>query len=130
MDPASLSREIRGVHENLGDFTKWTDYELLGSQSVTVVEGRSAAARLSGEYRVSFEVGAVEPPGARSTSGTIVLRTVVLERITRDPQGAERVDELYSTAMQLHSGKLLTVGAAQSPESRKALFLTIKARTE
>lgn len=130
MDPASLSREIRGVHENLGDFTKWTDYELLGSQSVTVVEGHAVAARLSAEYRVQFEVESVEAPNARSPAGTIILKSLVLERVTRDAAGAERVDELYSTAMQLHAGKLLTVGAAQSPESRKALFLTIKARPE
>lgn len=130
MDPAALSREIRGVHENLGDFTKWTDYELLGSQSVTVVEGHPVTARLSGEYRVQFEVESVEAPSARAPAGIIVLKSLVLERVTRDPAGAEHVDPLYSTAMQLHAGKLLTVGAAQSPESRKAIFLTIKARPE
>jgi hypothetical protein len=130
MDPSTLSREIRGVHENLGDFTKWTNYELLGSQSVTVVEGHGATARLSDQYRVAVEVESVLAPSARSPVGVVVLKSLVLERLSRDAHGADRVEELYSTAMQLHAGKLLTVGAAQSPESRKAIFLTVKARPE
>jgi len=130
MDPANLSREIRGVHENLGDFTKWTNYELLGSQSVTVIEGHGATARLSDQYRVVVAVESVVAPSARAPVGVVVLKSLVLERVTRDAQGADKVEELYSTAMQLPAGKLLTVGAAQSPESRKAIFLTVKARPE
>jgi hypothetical protein len=87
-------------------------------------------ARLSEDYRVVFQVDAVEAPTARAPEGIVVLRRLVLERVRRDPSGAERADEVYATALQLHAGRLLTVGAAQSPESRQALFLTIKARPE
>jgi hypothetical protein len=58
----------------------------------------------------------------------ITLRSLVLQKVVRLDGGGERVDDLYSTAIKLHAGKLLMVGAARSPESRKALFLTIKAR--
>jgi hypothetical protein len=126
--PREISREIRGVSEALGDFTKWTDYSLLGSQSVTGIEGRSVTARLSEEYRVTLEVESVQPPTARAPQGMITLRSLVLQKVVRLDGGGERVDDLYSTAIKLHAGKLLMVGAARSPESRKALFLTIKAR--
>jgi hypothetical protein len=126
--PREISREVRGVGETLGDFTKWTSYELLGSQSVTGVEGHPVTARISGEYRVSFEVGGLEPPSAKAPQGMITFKTLVLQRVSRTPAGEEKADDLYSTAIQLHVGKQLMVGAARSPESRKALFLTIKAR--
>lgn len=127
--PGAISREIRGIHETLGDFTKWTNYELLGSQAVTVVEGHGAAVQLSDEYRVSLDVDSVEPSSAMAPQGLIHLR-VVLRRVSRDASGEEGGEDLYSTQIQLHAGKLLTVGAARSPESRKALFLTIRARAE
>lgn len=128
LGPREISREIRGVSEALGDFTKWTSYSLLGSQSVTGIEGRSLSARLSEDYRVTFEVESIQPATARAPQGTITLSRLVLERIVRGEDGVERGEELYSTAIQLHVGKLLMVGAARSPESRRALFLTIKAR--
>ena len=126
--PREISREVRGVSETLGDFTKWTNYELLGSQSLTGAEGRSVTARLSDEYRVTFDIEAVEPPSSKAPSGVISFRSLVLQRISRTDTGEERADEVYSTAIQLHVGKLLMVGAARSPESRRALFLAIKAK--
>lgn len=125
--PEAISREIRGIHETLGDFTKWTNYELVGSQAVTVVEGQGAAVQLSEEYRVSLEVSSVEPPSATAPQGTVHLR-VVLRRLSRGAAGEDAGEDLYSTRIQLQAGKLLTVGAARSPESRKALFLTLRAR--
>lgn len=126
--PREISREIRGVSEALGDFTKWTNYALLGSQWVTGIEGRTVTVRLSDEYRVTFELESVQPPTPRAPQGMITFRSLVLQKLVRLETGLERTDELYSTAIQLHIGKLLMVGAARSPESRKALFLTIKAR--
>ncbi len=126
--PGAVSREIRGIHETLGDFTKWTNYELLGSQSVTVVEGHGATVHLSEGYRVTLDVDSVEPSSAVAPQGMVHLR-VMLRRVSRDASGLEGTEELYSTQIQLHVGRLLTVGAARSPESKKALFLTIRARS-
>jgi hypothetical protein len=126
--PREISREVRGVSETLGDFTKWTNYELLGSQSLTASEGRSVTARLSEEYRVTVVIESVEAPSSKTPSGMVSFGSLVLQRITHDDSGAERADEVYSTAIQLHMGKLLMVGAARSPESRRALFLAIKAK--
>ncbi len=127
-DSRGISREVRGVHESLGDFTKWTSYELLGSQSVTALEGHSVTVRLSDEYRVVFRVETVRAPTAGAPEGTISLRGCTLLRVLRNESGEERFEELLSTALELTSGKLLTLGAARGPEARKALFLTIKAR--
>ncbi len=126
--PREISREVRGVSETLGDFTKWTNYELLGSQSLTGSEGRSVTARLSDEYRVTLTIETVEAPSSKAPQGVISFGSLVLQRITRNDTGEERADEVYSTAIQLHVGKLLMVGAARSPESRRALFLAIKAK--
>ncbi len=126
--PGAVSREIRGIHETLSDFTKWTNYELLGSQSVTVLEGHTATLNLSDEYRVTLDVTAVRPPTATAPQGVIHFRSVVLRHVLRNESGEERSEEIYSTDIQLPISKLLMVGAARSPESRKALFLTIKAR--
>jgi len=116
------------VSETLGDFTRWTNYELLGSQSVTVVEGHGATVHLSDEYRVTLDVDSLERSSAAAPQGMVHLR-VVLRRVSRGASGEERAEDLYATQIQLHVGKLLTVGAARSPESKKALFLTIRARS-
>jgi hypothetical protein len=128
LGPRSVSKEVRGVSETLSDFTKWTSYELLGSQSVTGAEGHRVTAQLSADYRVVLEVEAVVPPSAGAPQGMVLLRSVVLERLDRTSTGEERVEPLYSTSIQLHVGKLLLVGAARSPDSRRAIFLTLKAR--
>ena len=42
-----FSKEVGGVLETLGDFTKWHAYEPIGSRSVTGVEGREVRADLT-----------------------------------------------------------------------------------
>jgi hypothetical protein len=121
--PLGLSREVRGVTETLGDVTKWNAYEPLGSRSVIGAEGAPVTANLSDDYRVTFEVESVTEP-----QGVITLRKVSLKRVSRGPDGAERVEDLVTTSIVIPSGRLLVVGAAKSPDSRKALFLTLQAR--
>jgi hypothetical protein len=118
-----LSREVRGVTETLGDVTKWNAYEPLGSRSVIGAEGAAVTVNLSDEYRVSFEVESVTEP-----QGVIKFRQVSLKRVIRGADGSQRVEDLVTTSIVIPSGRLLVVGAAKSPDSRKALFLTLQAR--
>jgi hypothetical protein len=118
-----LTREVRGVTETLGDVTKWNAYEPLGSRSVIGAEGATVTANLSEDYRVTFEVESVTEP-----QGVVRFRSVSLKRVGRRPDGSEKVEDLVTTAIVIPSGRLLVVGAAKSPDSRKALFLTLQAR--
>jgi hypothetical protein len=121
--PEALAREVRGVSETLGDFTKWTSYEPLGSRAVTGVEGARISARISDEYRVVFELESVQ-----EAQGIVRFRTFTLERLLKLPEGGERAEEIYTTSIVLPAGQMLVVGAARGPDSRRALFLTLQAR--
>lgn len=125
-----FSREIRGVSETLSDFTKWTSYEMLGSRAVIATEGHRASATLSDDYRVAFEVDSIQRPTAQAPLERVRFKSFSLQRLTRTPEGDERAVDLYSTGIVLDAGRLLMVGAAKNPESKKALFLTVKAEPE
>jgi len=119
-----FSKEVRGVIETLGDFTKWTAYEPLGSRSVTGVEGgEPVVANLSADYRVVFTVDSVHP--ARRI---VNFKRFSLQRRELDEEGQQTVKNLYTTGMVLPMGKLHVVGAASDPGSQRALFLTLQVR--
>ncbi|MBZ5640615.1 MAG: hypothetical protein LAO51_17905 [Acidobacteriia bacterium] len=118
-----VSREVRGVTETLGDVTKWNAYEPLGSRSVVGAEGAAVTVNLSDEYRVTFEVESVTEP-----QGVITLRKVSLKRVSRGADGVERLEDIVSTFVVIPKGKLQVIGAAKSPDSKKALFLSLQAR--
>jgi len=115
------SSEVRGVIEALGDFTKWTAYELLGSRSVTGAEGDRVVSNLSEEYRVVFTVDAVH-----DKKGVVDFERFSLQRVTRGDDDNETVEDLYTTGMLLDVGRLHVVGAASGPDSSRALFLTLQ----
>lgn len=121
--PAPLSREVRGVTETLGDFTKWTSYQLLGSRSATGSEGSEVEALLSQEYRVRFEVESYD-----EARGIVRFRRLSLERLVPGEGGAARTEELYTASVVVEAGKMLMLGSAKSPGSRNALFLALQAR--
>ena len=77
-----FSKEVRGVIETLGDFTKWTAYEPLGSRAVTGVEGGRVETQLSDEYRVIFTVNSVH-----ESQGTVKFDSFALERVRIDAKG-------------------------------------------
>ena len=117
----ALSRDVRGIAETLGDFTKWNAYEPLGKGAVTGSEGERVVVNLSQDYRVRYEVDVVQ-------DAAVKLKDFVLQRVTRDANGAERVQDVYTAAVVLPVGRTLMLGAAQNPESKRALFLTLQAR--
>jgi hypothetical protein len=119
----NLSSEVRGVLETLKDVTKWTDYDGLGSRSVTGAEGDTVVAILSDEYRVVFAVESVH-----ELQGVIKFQQLSLQRLRPDADGATTVHELYTASLGVGIGKLTVVGAARDADSRRALFLTLQAR--
>ncbi len=119
--PSSMTKDVRGIAETLGDFTKWNAYEPLGGRAVTGVEGGRVTVNLSDEYRVAYDIDTVRDQSVKLTN-------FVLQRVTRDEDGKEKVQDVYSAAVVLPVGRMLMLGAAQNPESKRALFLTLQAR--
>jgi hypothetical protein len=119
--PSSMTRDVRGIAETLGDFTKWTAYEPLGGRAVTGAEGGRVTVNLSDEYRVAYDIDTVRDQSVKLTN-------FVLQRVTHGPDGKEKVQDVYSAAVVLPVGRMLMLGAAQNPESKRALFLTLQAR--
>jgi hypothetical protein len=119
----SVSEEVRGVMETLGDFTRWTAYEPLGSRSITGVEGGHVSAMLSDDYRVVFDIAAVE-----ESHGTVSFKNFTLQRMVRTASGSVRYDDVLTADVSLPLGGVHSVGAASGPDSKTALFLTLQAR--
>ena len=59
---------------------------------------------------------------------SVKLANFVLQRVTRSGDGKEKIQDVYSTAVVLPVGRMLMLGAAQNPESKRALFLALSAR--
>jgi hypothetical protein len=119
-----ISREMRGVVETLGEFTKWTEYDPIGRRSTSCVEGKPVLVELSEEYRVSFRVENVEP---RDGKETVTLDEVVVERLVRGKDGEIRIVRTPATRIVMRAGQQVMVGAAKSPDAPQAVFLTVRA---
>lgn len=119
----SIAKEIRGVSETLSDFTKWTDYERIGSVVMTSVEGGESASTIGERYRVKFIIEYVN-----EIRRVIKFSQFLLEKRTMSEEGSQYGSLWkWETGPNLVDGKLLVVGAAKQPGSKKALFLTIQA---
>lgn len=119
---AELSTEVRGILESLGDFTRWTDYEPLGSRSVTGAEGDRVVANLSAEYRVVFVLESV-----LEKQGKVRFERFALQRLKTEEGGRRRFEDLYVAGLTLSAGRVTLLGAAQDPASETALFLAVQA---
>jgi hypothetical protein len=122
-----FSEDVRDVIEALGDVTKWTSYEPLGSRAVRGQEGSRTVADLSSDYRVSFQIDTVT---RRAGKEVVKFDRIVLQKVARDETGNETLDELYATAGTLKTGMLHVAGAASGPEADRALFLTMQVEAE
>jgi len=82
------------------------------------------------DHVVASERGCIEPECRSSVSGSpdvVRLKDVSLQRLVRTADGV-RPQDLHTSTILLPVGRLLVVGAAQKPDSRQALFLTLQAR--
>lgn len=120
-----ITREMRGVVETLGDFTKWTEYDAIGRRSTTCVEGRQVTVGLSDDYRVSFRLETVED---RNGKEVVTLDQVVVERLDEDAEGRPRIVRTPATRIVLRAGQQVMVGTAKSPDAERAVFLTVQAK--
>ena len=118
-----LSRDVRGVAETLADFTKWNTYRSLGGRSVASAEGSRVEVELEDGYRASWTVEAVS-----GSDGSLKLRGFTLERRSRAADGTETVQVVWKADVALAAGRAVVVGAAQNPESRRALFVSLQAK--
>lgn len=118
-----LSQELRGIGEALKDVTRWTDYQIAGSRSVSVSEGESATLDID-EYRVHLTIDFVSAPGS------VRLKRFALERREPLPGGGERLRPIWDTVMNLKSDQVTVLGATRLEQSEKAILLTVSASVE
>ena len=109
--------------ERLGDVTRWTSYEPLGSRSVSGVEGDPVVANVSGDYRVAFTVESVHE---RQGVVRVKFKRFSLQREVPVGDGGRRVEDLYTAGLVVDAGKLTLVVAAAAPDSQRALFLALQ----
>jgi hypothetical protein len=124
--PDRISPRIRGVIDKLNEIsTRWSDYRLLGSATVTSSEGESTSVQMGEDYRISFAVDY-----ASEEQRLIRFRRFTLDRRER-PQAPESEAGPYArvldTALNLRSDKLYIFGASKLESSNRALFMTITA---
>ena len=124
----TLSREIRGITDVLPDITKWTSYKLLDSASITGSEGAVTSRTMGGEegpdvYGIELGIQSVD-----EDHGVIRIEPFTVRKEIRVENHPPVWRQVYSTKLNLKPNRLLTVVAARSEKSEKALFLTIRAR--
>ncbi|MEE9219531.1 MAG: hypothetical protein V3U98_10750 [Acidobacteriota bacterium] len=119
-----LSQELRGIGEALKDVTRWTDYEIVGSVSVTASEGGSVTLDVD-EYRIQIILDQVA-----EGHGSVRLKRFTLHR--REPQadGSRRLRPIWDTVLNLKLGQLTVLGATRLEQSQKAILLTMSATLE
>jgi type II/III secretion system protein len=127
--PDKISPRIRGVIEKLNEIsTKWSDYRLLGTATVTASEGESASVEMGGDYRIAFAVDY-----ASDEQKLVRFRRFTLDRRepSRDHEGeGDRFTRVLDTALNLKEDKLYIFGASKLESSNRALFMTITATAE
>jgi hypothetical protein len=109
----------RGIWE-IAPITGFTAFDPLGKRAIVGVEGSTVTTELSEDYRVIFEVDWVDDERVK-------FKRFTLLRITRAPEGEEAIKIIYSAEITVKAGQPLLVGAAQAPNSKKALFLSLEA---
>jgi hypothetical protein len=119
LPPDDLHPRNRGIFEVVPPVTRWTAFDPLGKRTMVGVEGSAVSSDLSEEYRVVFEVESVEDEWVK-------FKSFSLQRVIHDPEAGETYRNLYSAAITLKVGQPLLVGAAQAPNSKKALFLNLE----
>ena len=124
--PDRISPRIRGVIEKLNEVTtRWSDYRLLSSTTLTSSEGDKASVQMGEDYLISFAVDY-----ASEEQKLIRFKRFTLDRREK-PRNVELGGETYArvldTALNLRADKLHILGFSKLESSNRALFLTVKA---
>jgi hypothetical protein len=114
-----------GVPSLLRDVTKWSEVSLVGSASMLGVEGAQSVLNLGDEFRVRFRVDAVA-----EQQGIVKFDRFALDRAVREPSGEIRYVNIMDTVVNARNDQQLVIGATSSQDSRKAVFLSVKATIE
>ena len=127
--PEKISPQIRGVIEKLNELsTRWSDYRLLGSATITASEGEKASVEVGEDYRISFAVDY-----ASDDQKLVRFKRFTLDR-REAPKGPENPEGTYArvldTALNLKDDKLYIFGASKMESSNRALFMSIKASVQ
>jgi len=119
---APLSPAIdRPLRDALG-VTSWNEYRLLGSGSLTAVEGEESTLALGEEYRIRFAVDSVRPDQSVTR-----FQRFALERRRVLPGGTPEYRPLWETVLNLRDNQLYVFGATRVEDSQRAVFLSITA---
>lgn len=127
--PETISPRIRGVIQKLNEIsTRWSDYRLLGTATVTSSEGDRASVEMGDDYRISFAVDYVSDDQkiVRFKRFTLDRR----EKSKRPESSGETTTRVLDTALNLKEGKLYIFGASRMESSNRALFMTITAAAQ
>lgn len=117
-----IAEETRGIRETLSDFTKWTEFAPLGTQTITCLEGYEGTVYLAEDYRVEFRVQEVEG------EDRVLFDEFRLLRDVPTADGGARTVKHYDAAIRMPVGQELLVGAASGPDASAALFLKLMVR--
>jgi hypothetical protein len=118
-NPDELHPQDRGIWE-VAPITGFTAFDPLGKRSIIGIEGSTVTTDLSEDYRVIFEVAWVD-------DDRVGFKSFALLRVTRTAEGEEQVKNVYSADITVKAGRPILVGAAQAPNSKKALFFRLEA---
>ncbi|HVT44449.1 MAG TPA: secretin N-terminal domain-containing protein [Thermoanaerobaculia bacterium] len=102
---------------------RYNVFEQVGELTVEGREGDPVVADIDQLYRAELKFGEFDP-----LSNTVRISDFQLSRIQGDKSAAELVPLLKSTSLNLKLGHTLMLGAAQLPDSPKALMLVLVAQ--
>jgi hypothetical protein len=102
--------------------TSWNEYRLLGSGSLTAIEGAESTLPLGEDYRIRFAVDSVRPDQAVTR-----FQRFALERRRVRADGAPEFKPLWETVLNLRDNQLYVFGATRVEDSQRAVFLSITA---
>lgn len=121
-----IAPELRELSDALSDLMNWSRYQRLGTTTMRAMEGGVVEAEIAEDYRIAFEIGAVDPE-----HGIVPLEPFALyRRLARGGAGAGAADAPWRKLLAVSGDFALEEGrqhvvAAPSRGREKALILTM-----
>jgi uncharacterized protein YjdB len=112
------------VPANLQDIKEWLtvlpyqSFEKLGDADMQGKEGEPGLVDMASGYRAGFKFGDYDP-----ASDSIKISDLQISKVQND-----QMTSLLKTSLNLRIGQTYVLGAARSPESKRALMIVLVAR--